>query len=324
MSKKQLNTHQPARCYQPVSNHTKTPSSAMPPKVPPKKKPKIVVESSEPVAPIVDDFFVDDEPYAEAKIEALKNTSLARPLLFRNEELTLHHQAHLLGAGGCGAAYLWVAVDEKERVIERIVVKDCYMNTGSWRNMHEWHGDPHDPANRTHREIHFHRTLHGEDGSLEGGGREFLARMFHSETYPEEQAYRLYLQYYPHRSLQDVVDRYGDAQEDWEWMIEDAKEKAEAEAEAKKPKPQAKKGKATPKKSKAAAKKVEPLPQPRNRPIHVVGPESDDEEEPEEDKEEPDSQPPEPRVPEPFLWHILECLAHACQVLSNPSTSLEP
>ena len=131
------------------------------------------------------------------------------------EGATWHPQAHFLGGGGGGVALLWLAVDEAERIVKRVVVKDCFLDCGSWRDVNQWVGDPRDVGGRVHGEVGLHRVVHppvdgGEDEDVEGDrdGRENVARMFHAEVWPGEMGYRIYLQFYPHGDLGDVLARY--------------------------------------------------------------------------------------------------------------------
>lgn len=57
-----------------------------------------------------------------------------------------------------------------------------------------------------------------------------MARMFHSEMYPAQMAYRMYLQNYPHGDLKGVFYRYHKAENDFK----KAKEKAKRTAKSKK------------------------------------------------------------------------------------------
>jgi serine/threonine protein kinase len=131
------------------------------------------------------------------------------------ENYTWYGQPHYLGGGGCGQAHLWLAVDEEEKILERIVVKDCWLDLGSWRDVNQWVGNPHDVEEREHREIHFHRSIHPNNRGEDREGSEYVARMFHAETFPEQMAYRMYLQYYPHGDLNGVCGLYVKAMKDF-------------------------------------------------------------------------------------------------------------
>ena len=219
----------------------------------------------------------------KAKTTARKKASAARvptwPEDVRLQEgATWHPQAHFLGGGGGGVALLWLAVDAHERIVRRVVVKDCFLDCGSWRDVNQWVGDPRNVKRRVHVEVGLHRAIHpgdgggdaeGGEGGEEGDGRENVARMFHAEVWPEEMGYRIYLQFYPFGDLGDVLMRYSKL------------------AVAKKKKKPKNKGKSKSKKQATSSP-------------------SDLEEE-----------PPNPTIPEPFLWSVLENLTLACLVLEH-------
>ena len=196
------------------------------------------------------------------------------------EGATWHPQAHFLGGGGGGVALLWLAVDAHERIVRRVVVKDCFLDCGSWRDVNQWVGDPRDVGGRVHGEVGLHRAIHpgdgggdaeGGEGGEEGDGRENVARMFHAEVWPEEMGYRIYLQFYPHGDLGDVLARYP--------KLAAAKKKRKVKGGPKS------KGKSKSKKQATCS------PDPEEA--------------------------PNPIIPEPFLWSVLENLTRACLVLEH-------
>ena len=157
------------------------------------------------------------DPTSARKTSARKKTSAARPPTWpeegvRSESVTWHPHPHFLGGGGGGVALLWLAVDEAEQIVKRVVVKDCFLDCGSWRDVNQWVGDPRDVRGRVHGEVGLHRSIHPGNGEgaegEEGDGRENVARAFHAEVWPEEMGYRMYLQYYPYGDLGDVLMRY--------------------------------------------------------------------------------------------------------------------
>lgn len=150
--------------------------------------------------------------HIHAKTATRKKLNTARVPTW-SEDITWYQHPHFLGGGGCGQAHLWLAVDEQERILQRLVVKDCFVECGSWRDVNQWHGNPKDVEGRVHVEIHLHRTIHPPDEEYREDiayqdGRENIARMFHSEVWPQEMGYRLYLQYYPHGDLGDILTHY--------------------------------------------------------------------------------------------------------------------
>ena len=155
----------------------------------------------------------------KAKTTARKKASAARVPTWPEESIrpeegaTWHPHPHFLGGGGGGVALLWLAVDAHERIVRRVVVKDCFLDCGSWRDVNQWVGDPRDVAGRVHGEVGLHRAVHGggnggESGDGDGDGRENVARMFHAEVWPEEMGYRIYLQFYPYGDSGGVLGRY--------------------------------------------------------------------------------------------------------------------
>ena len=57
-----------------------------------------------------------------------------------------------LGAGGMGVAFLYRRYEDN-RLVDRVVAKDCYVDHASWSQHHKWEGDYRDPNNRSHMEI---------------------------------------------------------------------------------------------------------------------------------------------------------------------------
>jgi hypothetical protein len=51
------------------------------------------------------------------------------------ESFTWYRQPQYLGGRGYGQANLWLAVDEEEKIVERFVVKDCWLDAGTWRDI---------------------------------------------------------------------------------------------------------------------------------------------------------------------------------------------
>lgn len=50
-----------------------------------------------------------------------------------------------LGAGSCGVAYLYLKHDWEGNLIDRVVVKDCWLPHRTWTCPWRWHGDTTDP-----------------------------------------------------------------------------------------------------------------------------------------------------------------------------------
>ena len=129
------------------------------------------------------------------------------------EDVTYHPQPHYLGGGGQGKARLWLAVDEKGRIMDRKVVKEIWINAPTWRDVNSWTGNPADPRDRTHREIYFHQKMHPQ---MSRRGGEYVSKMFYSECYPRpKMGYRLCLQYYPHGDLEDGRWRWERSRRRW-------------------------------------------------------------------------------------------------------------
>lgn len=71
----------------------------------------------------------------------------------------------LLGSGSFGSAFIWFQLDDQGNVVDRVVVKDCYVAASRFCELHNWHGDPRDPGTREHAEIAAMRLVVNRPGA---------------------------------------------------------------------------------------------------------------------------------------------------------------
>ncbi|KAK3708753.1 hypothetical protein LTR37_011274 [Vermiconidia calcicola] len=165
-----------------------------------------------PTAPIALDYgdygettLAEKETYKEA----LKTASRALPPSLRlPDEVTWHGSSAFLGGGAGGQAFLWLGTDSHGTIVRRIVAKDCYVSAHQWKDVNHWYGDHRDVEGRQHMEIKIHEMLKEREKEA-GNDYEYCAKMKAYKVFgDEEMRYRLYLAYYPHGDLGDVMRLY--------------------------------------------------------------------------------------------------------------------
>ncbi|KAK3708754.1 hypothetical protein LTR37_011275 [Vermiconidia calcicola] len=103
-----------------------------------------------------------------------------------------------LGTGGMGAVFLYRRYDDN-RVVDRVVAKDCYVDHASWSQYHNWDGDYRDPSTREHIEIACMRRVRDIPGL------KCVIMRGEPEVKDEWMFYRIYMGFCPHKSLYDIV-----------------------------------------------------------------------------------------------------------------------
>ncbi|CAK4034366.1 Ca2+ calmodulin-dependent kinase [Lecanosticta acicola] len=106
-----------------------------------------------------------------------------------------------LGSGMCGSASLWAREDHHARIVERIVVKDSQLlQNMDWNSSANWYGDIH---MRIPYEWITNRWLKACEESI----NVVECKKAYS-IYDELHMYRVYLEYCPHGTLEDLIARH--------------------------------------------------------------------------------------------------------------------
>ncbi|KAF9692809.1 hypothetical protein EKO04_009105 [Ascochyta lentis] len=121
---------------------------------------------------------------------AIKRYMSEKPLMWKEVE-TRWRGGRFLAAGGYGAAGLWCRIDERNNVVERMVVKDCEMTANQYSIPTHW-------RDQVPKEIALHRRVDRkrkrEDTS--DVGFEHLVEHHGYRLMMRRRRYRLYLEYY--------------------------------------------------------------------------------------------------------------------------------
>ncbi|KEQ92656.1 hypothetical protein AUEXF2481DRAFT_7398 [Aureobasidium subglaciale EXF-2481] len=110
-----------------------------------------------------------------------------------------------LGEGGVGVAHLWGCIDENNRVIDRVIVKNNYPGTATWSRPHMWRdgqigGEP--------RESMIGNHVYNELEAANPGDGKYVTRCFGYGG-----VYKLYLEYCPLGDLWDQISRQAESEE---------------------------------------------------------------------------------------------------------------
>ncbi|KAF2818653.1 kinase-like protein [Ophiobolus disseminans] len=138
---------------------------------------------------------------AEIKKDAqLKNTWLdTRPHLVPEDDQEKDWRGvRYLGAGGFGAAGLWVDLDGTNNIVDRMVIKETKSHRPrTWRDPRMW-------RDRTPQEIRIHELV--EDRRIADPDMcHHLVHMRNSRLFMRRRKYRIYLDFYPGGSLDDAI-----------------------------------------------------------------------------------------------------------------------
>ena len=107
-------------------------------------------------------------------------------------------QGRLLGYNEFGVVRLYLQRDEHENIIDRIVMKDVFLDHDNWTAPHKWHGPPHEGVPM---EVHCMQMIKDRPGS------EFCAKIRKKPKVKlEELKYRLCMEYCPYNSLVKLLD----------------------------------------------------------------------------------------------------------------------
>ncbi|KAI5210822.1 hypothetical protein E4T38_01902 [Aureobasidium subglaciale] len=122
-----------------------------------------------------------------------------------------------LGEGGVGVAHLWGCIDENNRVIDRVIVKNNYPGTATWSRPHMWRdgqigGEP--------RESMIGNHVYNELEAANPGDGKYVTRCFGYGGRLKGQiiiyqipSYKLYLEYCPLGDLWDQISRQAESEE---------------------------------------------------------------------------------------------------------------
>ncbi|PPJ52303.1 hypothetical protein CBER1_09257 [Cercospora berteroae] len=116
------------------------------------------------------------------------------------------YQKHL-GSGGNGSAHLWVQVDGKDIIQDRIAVKDCWTDGPfHWGSVKFWDGDPRDmnPEDRLPVEVKAMQACQNKPGSHRIAGIRD-----HSVDF-DRMAYRIIMPFYARGDFITIIDKADD------------------------------------------------------------------------------------------------------------------
>ena len=113
-----------------------------------------------------------------------------------------------LGGGGFGQAHLYVQLDQENRIVERIVIKDSWMISQQWGNVRSWHGNPRDIHDRRVTEV---KVL---ENMLRNPGSDKVVQIRHAKLRPYSMRYRIYMSYHGRGTLSDLIGLYNPARVD--------------------------------------------------------------------------------------------------------------
>lgn len=103
----------------------------------------------------------------------------------------------VLGEGGQGLASLWLKVDAANNILQRVVIKDCYLEPYNWENNWQyWQGDMH---RRVPKEEYIARLLKECEDS------DHIIRCHCHAIYELLNMFRIYSEYAPHGNLEDLI-----------------------------------------------------------------------------------------------------------------------
>ena len=104
-----------------------------------------------------------------------------------------------LGYGGQGAVYIYCR-EENNVVVDRVVVKETFVNAQIWSRFYHWYGDPRDAKNRTHVEIKCMQVIKNRPGS-----DNCVVIRGEPEVSDERMWYRIYMEFCPHGDLDALI-----------------------------------------------------------------------------------------------------------------------
>ena len=111
--------------------------------------------------------------------------------------------AKYLGGGSFGHAHLYVGLDDSDHIVQRMVVKDAWVPNMMWAHTSIWYGDPASSGRRI-MEVKIMELL------LRNHGSDRVPQILHSDLWPEQQWYRIFMNFHGRGTLEQVIDRYWD------------------------------------------------------------------------------------------------------------------